>query len=95
MHVRMLAVAAATFAGLGLGQPAGAGAGAGGWDEGAAASGAIPGPTGVYVPAARRSKGCVRGFHPRCRAHSFVVYRYEGDAYPRYHYRWRGYGWNR
>lgn len=90
MRMNMLAALVAACVGLGFGQSATAG----GWDEGDVSSGVVRVPTAVYVPA-HRQKRCGRRFDPRCQVHSFVVYRYAGTAYPRYHYRWRSYGWNR
>jgi hypothetical protein len=91
MRVRLPVLLVAALVVLGFGGPAAAG----GWDESNAASGAIHVPTAVYVPTPPRVQRCRRDFHPGCRVHSFVVYRYGGTGYPRYHYRWRGYGWNR
>jgi len=92
MRIRMLA-AGVVLAGLclGFGEPATAG----GWDEADVASGVIRVPTAVYVPRSTRYKRCGRRFRPGCHVHSFDVYRYGGTGYPRYHYRWRGHGWNR
>jgi len=96
MRAKLLAASVAVVLGLGLGQSAAAG----GWDESSVTSGVIHVPTAVYYPAPRH-KRCARRFQPRCHAgpgpnaHSYVVYRYAGTGYPRYHYRWRGYGWNR
>jgi hypothetical protein len=90
MRKAMLAIVVAAGVGLGFGQSASAG----GWDEGEAERGVIHVPTTVYVPAPRH-KRCGRHFRPGCHVHPFVVYSYAGTGYPRYHYRWRGYGWNR
>ena len=76
---------------VGLAQPASAG----GWEEGDAARGVIHVPTAVYYPAHARRKACIRHPRPGCFAHPYTVVRYAGTEYPRYFYRWRGYGWNR
>jgi hypothetical protein len=91
MRVKLTVALLAVLLAIGLGRPVAAD----GWDQSDVARGVVHVPTAVYVPAPFRHKRCGRRFHPRCHAHSFVVYRYEGTGFPRYHYRWRGYGWNR
>ena len=97
MRAKLLLAAMAAVLTLSLTQTT---ASAGGWDE---SSGVLEVPTTVYYPAPLRHERCLRHVRrgylrgPQV-AHAYVAYRYNpgwGHHYPRYHYRWRGYGWNR
>jgi hypothetical protein len=91
MRAKVLTALVAALVGLGSSHPAVAG----GMEDSAVESRVIRVPTAVYYPAPLRHKRCGRRVDPRCNAHAFVVYSYAGTDYPRYYYRWRGYGWNR